>query len=108
MTRYVHYFIKQFSIGADSLGTLNTLNNQLGQTVFYPGKYNRTYVLYMSDRFMAKITYYDIGQGARPAVLNLTLLRGEHTIYCGGTNLNHSGNPHKPTPISDIACGGNI
>ena len=70
-----------YFISDSHLGTSNTSNNQLGQAVFYSGKYNRTYGLYMSDRLMGKITSYDIGQWARPAVLNLTILRGEHSIY---------------------------
>ncbi len=49
----------KYFISDSHLGSLNTSNNQPGQAVFYSGKYNRTYVLYMSDRFMAKITYYD-------------------------------------------------
>ena len=66
---------------SDSLrGTLST-NNPPTQAMFHSGKYNRTYVLYVSDTLMAKITYYDIGPWARPAVLSLTILRGEHTIH---------------------------
>ncbi len=43
----------------DSLAGSLSYNNPPGQAVFYAGKYDRTYVAYLSHDFYAMVTYYD-------------------------------------------------
>ena len=48
---------------SDSLKGALSSNNAPSQGMFHSGKCNRTYVVYMSDEFMANITYYDHDTG---------------------------------------------